>query len=280
VDDQTGRDPELLRATGLFLLTFLSVCLLSTEGVLWGGDWPDALAFAATMMAILLAHELGHWFVARAHGFALSLPYFLPFPSLFGTMGAVIRLRSPPRSRDALLEMAVAGPLAGAAVAFVALLIALPWTRGTYVPASGSTYLVFADPLIVKVLGALVLGAPPDRMAELHPVALAAWCGCMLTGINLLPLGQLDGGHVLNALWPGRARALTWVGVGALALAGFAWSGWWVWAALLVVTGAREPLDVPVHPPPGARARALSVVTLLVFALTFMPVPLVQESAP
>jgi membrane-associated protease RseP (regulator of RpoE activity) len=272
--------PELLRAGGLFLVTFVSVCLLSTEGVVWGGDWPDALAFASTLMGILLAHELGHWFVARRHGFALSLPYFLPFPSLFGTMGAVIRLRSAPRSRDALLEMAVAGPIAGALVAFAALAMALPWTRGTYVPLPGSTYLVFADPLVVKVLGTAILGAPPDRMAELHPVALAAWCGCMLTGINLLPLGQLDGGHVINALWPGRARAWTWVGIALLALGGMLWAGWWVWAALLLFSGAREPLEVPAEPPPGARARLLAALALALFAMTFMPVPLVQETAP
>jgi membrane-associated protease RseP (regulator of RpoE activity) len=117
-------------------------------------------------------------------------------------------------------------------------------------------------------------------MAELHPVALAAWCGCMLTGINLLPLGQLDGGHVINALWPGRARAWTWVGIALLALGGMLWAGWWVWAALLLFSGAREPLEVPAEPPPGARARLLAALALALFAMTFMPVPLVQETAP
>jgi membrane-associated protease RseP (regulator of RpoE activity) len=261
--------------------TFASVVLFSIEGALVGAPWSDALAFAAALLAILLTHELAHWTVARRHGFALSLPRFIPFPSAFGTMGAVISLRSLPRSRTALLEMAVAGPLGGAVVAFACLLVALPWGRGVATPASGASYAVFADPLAVTLLGTLTLGAPPDRMAVLHPVALAGWVGCMLTGINLLPAGQLDGGHVVNALFPGWGRRVS-LGVIALLLLGgwFAWKGWWVWAAMLVLTGSWRSLPVPASPPLTPRARALAVAALILAVLTFMPAPIVVETAP
>jgi membrane-associated protease RseP (regulator of RpoE activity) len=268
------------KAVGLFLLTFASVVAFSGAGVVWGGSWSDALAFATAFLAILLAHELGHAFVARAHGFAVSPPYFLPFPSFFGTLGAVIRIERPPPSRTALLEMAVAGPIAGALVAFPLLWISLPWTRGVAVPEPGAAFTVLADPWVFTLASTWRLGAPLDRLAELHPVTLAAWSGCFLTGVNLLPLGQLDGGHVLNALAPRRAAALSWVGIGVLALAGFSWSGWWVWAGLLVITGARTPLEVPEAPPPRPRAWLLAGVAAALFALVFMPRPIVEEAAP
>lgn len=271
---------EVLASLGFLALTFASMVGFSVEGVVWGGDVKGALQFAVSLLSILLAHELGHWVVARRHGFALSLPWFLPFPSLFGTMGAVIRLKSPPQSRTALLEMAAAGPVAGAVVAFSLLFLALPWTSGIYVPKPGEAYTVFADPLVVKLLGTLRLGAPPDRLAELHPVALAGWCGCMLTGINLLPLGQLDGGHIVNAMAPRWAGRVGWAGLLACAAGGFAWPGWWVWGALLLVSGARQSLPVPEAPPPSVRAVLLAAAAAALFILTFMPTPIVQETAP
>ncbi len=286
MDEADGEVPgppsrrEVLASVAFLALTFASMVGFSVEGIAWGGDVEGALQFAVSLLGILLAHELGHWIVARKHGFALSLPWFLPFPSLFGTMGAVIRLRSPPRSRTALLEMAAAGPIAGAVVAFSLLFLALPWTKGVYVPGAGETYTVFADPLVVKILGTWRLGAPLDRLAELHPVALAGWCGCMLTGINLLPLGQLDGGHIVNAIAPRWAGRVGWAGIVACAVGGFAWPGWWVWGALLLVSGARHALPVPEVPGPSVRAMVLAVTAAGLFILTFMPTPIVQETAP
>lgn len=272
---------ELRTSLLLFVATFVSVMLFSIEGTLQGAPWTDALAFACALLTILLTHELAHWWVARRHGFALSLPRFLPFPSAFGTMGAVISLRSLPRSRTALLEMAVAGPLGGALVAFACLIVALPWGRGVSVPASGSTYAVFADPLVVTILGTLTMGAPPDRMAILHPVALAGWVGCMLTGINLLPAGQLDGGHIVNAVLPGWGRRVSLAVIALLLVGGwFLWKGWWVWAAMLLLSGAWRSLPVPEAPPLTTRARVLVVVSLALAVLTFMPSPIVVETAP
>ncbi len=268
------------RAWLWFLATTASVMVFSLEGVAWGTPWTDAAVFAGALMGILGAHELAHGWAARRHGFAVSLPQFIPFPAAFGTMGAVIRLRSMPTTRRGLLEMAVAGPIGGALPAFACLTAGLGMSRGVASPAPGSSYAVFADPLVVRLLGTLLRGAPPDRLEVLHPLALAGWVGCMLTGINLLPIGQLDGGHVWNALAPRTARWISWAGVAALAAAGFAWSGWWVWAAVLVLTGAGRPLPVPDAPAPGMRGIAWGLVALALFVLTFMPVPIVLEQAP
>jgi membrane-associated protease RseP (regulator of RpoE activity) len=267
---------ELVRSSVFFVLTLVSVTLFSMEGVVYGSPLRDSL-FAGCLMGILLAHEMGHYVVAKLHGFALSMPLFVPFPLGFGTMGAVIRLRSRPETRQALLEMGVAGPIAGAVVAFAVLAVSLPWTGPDVTPAVGSPLLIFNDPLIVRLLGHVVMDAPPGRYAVLHPAALAGWVGCMLTGINLLPLGQLDGGHVLNAVIPQWARQVSLVGAVVLILAGFAWAGWAVWGVLLLLLGAGRPLPVDDDPPLPLRSRLLAVAALVLFALTFMPVPMEAE---
>ncbi|MFZ5476077.1 MAG: site-2 protease family protein [Myxococcota bacterium] len=297
---------EAARSVGLFVLTLVSVTLFSIpHGVVTGGaGWRDALAFSVPLMAILGAHEMGHYVVARMHGFRLTLPAFIPFPLAFGTMGAVIRLRSLPRSRQALLEMGIAGPLAGAVVAFALLAVSMPWIgppvdlppfsppdpaevpdwmeTGWFALLFGSPFegriLIFNDPLVVKVLGTWILGAPPDRYAVYHPTTMAGWVGCLLTGINLVPIGQLDGGHVLNAVAPRVAGVVARWGPWVAIAAGVAWGGWVVWGVLLLVLGASRPLPIDEHPPLPLRARVLAGVGLGLFLLTFMPLPIEWET--
>lgn len=319
----TESDPSFRRETGrsalFFLLTLLSVILFSTEGLVWGRPAKDSLAFAAALLGILLAHEMGHYVVARLHGYALSLPLFIPFPSGFGTLGAIIRLRSLPPSREALLEMGVAGPIAGAVVAFTILAATLDWRGsaeapdpaalqwlltspplswlfallglldtvlaklvGPFVgaPPPGVQILVFNDPLIVRLLGWLNAGGAPGRYEVLHPATLAAWVGCMLTGINLLPIGQLDGGHVLNAVVPRLAPRLSRGLAVVVFAAGWLWAGWFVWGILLLFLGAWRPLPVPLEPRLPLRARALAVAALVLWVLTFLPVPIEVEPQP
>ena len=293
----------------MFLLTLASVYLVF--GFQWMNGNPLTTAevalgsakFAATLMTILLAHEMGHYIVARRHGFSLSLPYFIPFPFAFGTLGAVIRLRSMPRSRTALLEMAAAGPLAGFAVAILAFLVGLPGTvdpggpemlalmpavpaeaiepglldavltpvagvldavfvfLGT-VPAPLPDHLVLpilANPPLMDVVGHLIGEGAPGRYAHLDPVAFAGWVGCLLTAINLIPIGQLDGGHILNALAPKQARKVARFGVGGLLVAGLMWPGWAVWGILLLALRAWLSLPVPEDPPLTRRARLLAL---------------------
>ncbi len=270
------RRGEIARSAAWFVITLASTVLFSMSGVAYGATWSDALAFGGSLMTILLAHEMGHFWVARLHGFEVGLPTFLPFPVGFGTLGAVIELRRPPPTRVGLLEMGAAGPLAGAVVAFSILAVSIGWTRPPPAFEPGSELLILNEPWIIHAL-AWLRGLTVDRYAELHPAALAAWVGCLLTGINLLPIGQLDGGHVFNACLPRLARPASIAGVAALVLAGTVWPGWWVWAAALVLLRGWTPAPVPE----GAlsrRARAVGVATALLFCVTFIPVPMEPET--
>ncbi len=241
-----------------------------------------AAAYTAALMSFFLAHELAHYLVALRHGFRLSLPYFIPMPlGGFGTMGAVISLRSRPANRTALLEMAAAGPVAGAIVAFALLAIGLRWTGPDIPLEPGFAYWIFADPWSVDLIGTIVNGAPPGRYAELHPVALAGWVGCLVTAINLVPIGQTDGGHIIGALIPRRALLVS-KGVIALLVVGtfLVWPGWGVWVGVLLLLRAWRNLEVRERPGLTLRAKLLAVAAGVVFALTFMPEPIEVEEVP
>jgi membrane-associated protease RseP (regulator of RpoE activity) len=256
--------------------------------VLWGWygadtispvAWAHGVQFACGLLAILVAHEAGHYLVGRAHGMSSTLPLFIPFPSIFGTMGAVIGLRSPPASRQALLEMGAAGPLAGAVVAVAILWWSLP---GASVPEHfpGGPATIFEDPLLVKLIGLATTGAAPDRLAVYPPLAWAGWVGCFITGLNLVPLGQFDGGHVLRGVLGDRVERARWWVVAAIAALGLRWSTWWLWLVLAWAVGAARSLPVPEHPTLPARARLVALAVLALFVLTFIPIPFTVETLP
>jgi len=311
---------EQRRAVLLFVATFASVFFV--YGFQWMGANPlvDAEAavgsaqFSFALMAILLSHEMAHYWVARSHGFALSLPYFLPFPAAFGTFGAIIRLRSLPQNRTGLLEMGAAGPLAGFLVAMLAIALGLPhtvkhevpqlvwdpsilealrvpvqepegiaaWLAGI-LPGQGPNELplmVLANPPIMDILGSLVMGQAPSRYATLDPLATAGWVGCLLTAINLIPIGQLDGGHIVNAITPRRASIISRFLLGLALAASVLWMGWAFWAVLLLVMGAWVSLPVPETPALTGRAWIFAVLSLLAFGLSFMPAPIEVEGFP
>ncbi|MEZ4322390.1 MAG: site-2 protease family protein [Myxococcota bacterium] len=228
-----------------------------------------ALVFTATLMAILLAHELGHYAVARLHGFRLSLPWFLPAPILVGTLGAIIRLEEEPRSRAGLLEMGAAGPLAGLVVTG----LAMAWRLLSPVDVEVSD-VQLASPLLWQGLSLLLTGAVrPLETAD--PIGFAAWLGCLLTSMNLLPFGQLDGGHVLAALTPRRARAVGWGTTAVLLVAGLWWPGWAVWAGLLHLMGARMPMGVRRDEGlPSGRPLWVAALAVGAFVVCVMPVPI------
>lgn len=265
------------RSLVLFVATLFSMMLASggTEAFTDIEVASSSLAYTGALMSILLAHELAHYVVARRHGFATSLPMFIPLPFGFGSLGAIIFLRSQPPNRTALLEMGAAGPLAGAVVAFLMLAIGLQWTGPDLPVEPDQVVLVFQDPWAVKLLGGWVAGEPPGRLAELHPVALAGWIGCLLTAINLIPLGQADGGHVLCALLPRWAVRISRGVLAGLVVAGFVWwPGWALWAGLAMISGAWRNLEVPRRPRLTRRARWISVAVAAVLALTFMRRPM------
>jgi len=232
--------------------------------------------FAVTLLAILGVHEFGHYFTARYYGAAVSLPYFIPAPMLFGTFGAIIRMRSPARDRNALFDIAAAGPLAGLLVAIPALILGLLWSR--VVPATGDASLGgFGYSLFTRLFVYLRFGPVDGMTVVTHPMADAAWVGCFVTALNLFPVGQLDGGRIAYALSPRRHRALgltTWLVLLALgALTGSV--NWFVWGALLfLVVGFDHgpPLDAltPLTP---AR-RLLGVACLILSVLLIPPIPI------
>lgn len=235
------------------------------------------LPFAATLMAILLLHEMGHYLCCRRYNVDATLPFFIPAPTLFGTLGAFIRIRSPFRSRSALFDIGIAGPLAGFAAATATLLIALCFSK-PLLPAAVDQDIHFGYPLIFQAAHWVLfqLGVPaaqvPLQNSYLHPTAIAAWVGMFATALNLLPGGQLDGGHILYAAFPRAHRWVSRTTVFLLAVASWYWAGWLIWAVLLRISGMRHP-QVPLHIGLTGGRRKLFVLAVAMLALTFMLTP-------
>ena len=234
----------------------------------------SGIPFAVTLMGILLAHELGHFFACRHYDIAATYPYFIPAPTLIGTLGAFIRIRSPIFNRRALFDMALAGPLVGFLIAVPALAIAILVSK--VVPVSGTSALAFGQPLIERLLEVLLRPGVPATNLLLHPVGRAAWVGLFATALNLLPAGQLDGGHILYAVATDRHRRVSFaVAILLVPLAVKFWAGWLVWAVLLIAIGFRHPPLIDRWEPLGRTRRILSAVALGIFIFCFMPAPFV-----
>ena len=236
------------------------------------------LAYSAALLGILLSHELGHYIVARRLGVRVSFPFFIPLPiGILGTMGAVIQIKEPPPDRRALLRIGVAGPLAGLVVAIPVLLLGLSLSEVGPPPAAGG-YWVEGNSLLYALLKIAVFGRfLPDGTQDvlLHPVALAGWAGLLVTGLNLLPAGQLDGGHILYALFGRRVSRYASMVVAAILVAlGFVWSGWWLWAVLVVVFGQQPAPVLNEITPLDARGRVLAILGIVAFVLVFTPAPI------
>ena len=294
---ETVTPPRTRLNVGLFLATCLTMLLAGSQFV--GSPTFDEIRkqpglisllagvpFAATLLAILAVHEFGHYVTARFHGAPVSLPYFIPAPPPFpfGTLGAVIRMRMPGRNRNALFDIAVAGPLAGLVVALPALLVGLSWS--SIVPLPSGPLTVFGDSLLWRWLVGLRFGSVPSGMMVLtHPVADAAWAGLFVTALNLIPAGQLDGGRIAYALFGRRHRAVSTAamyGLIGLSLLGWYLTGlpeaglnWLVFAGLLrFLMGLHHvpPLDDVTPLSPGRYA--LGVFCFVLLVLLIPPVPI------
>ena len=260
------------------LISFLTPELVSSV-------WSDptllriGLTFSLTALFILLCHELGHYIACRRYGLPCTLPYFLPVPVGLGTFGAFIRIYAPIRSKRELFDVGVAGPIAG----FVALLPFLFYgvAHSHPVPLSAAsgpepTILLAPGRSLAVELVARIFHGPlgPDIYLDLHPMALGAWLGLFATALNLLPLGQLDGGHILYSVlgrWQRKLALPLWLTLAAL---GFLWSGWWIWCVMVFLIGLFHPPVRDERTPLDAKRRAIALLALLIFVLSFMPTPL------
>ncbi len=263
-NDQAASLDEFLRAFTLFY---------KDPAALLAG-----LPFAATLLTILLAHELGHFFACRHHHIRSSYPFFIPFPSLIGTFGAFILMRSPIRTTRALFDVGASGPLVGFVFAVPALLYGVLHSSivpGIAHPDPNQNSVIFGTPLLLRFLDVLFHPGVNPHFLLLPPIGRAAWVGLFATSLNLLPTAQLDGGHILRSVNPRLHRFSTLLlPLVLLPLGYFFWYGWFVWAALLL--GLRflriAPLydPVPLDPP----RRFSAFLTLVVFLLSFMPAPI------
>lgn len=263
----------------LFLLTFAStlavgaihagVDLIKEPGAILQG-----LPFSLALLTILLFHEFSHYLTSRHHGIEASLPYFIPAPTLFGTLGAFIKMRSAITTRNALMDIGASGPIAGFAVSIIATIVGLYYSKIQALPPQTGDMIVLGDSLLFMALTKIVIGSIPDTYdVYLHPVAFAGWIGFFVTSLNLIPAGQLDGGHIAYAILGERHRWVSKFMIGLLILLGFFFQGWLVWAVLLLFLGSKHPPILYPEVPLDPKRRMIGFVSLIIFILTFIPVP-------
>ena len=317
-DLEQRRKPNPFLYITMFIVTLLSV--LFTGGLYaFQGELPKSTfqvmlsllrsgwPFAVALLSILAAHEFGHYFAGKRHGVNVTLPLFIPFPfSTFGTMGAFINMRSIPKNRKQLFDLAVAGPLSGLVVSIIVLFIGMQLSELSTIPLASPEFVGLQMEgnsilyLLIKYLSFGMLLPQPVGLSGiplllfwsrffftgmpfpygaldvmLHPVAWAGWAGLFVTTINLIPAGQLDGGHIFQSVFGAKAMRYFYpIVIAALVIFGFFWAGWWTWAAILFFFGQHhaEPLDQVTKL--DRKRRWLGALMILVFLITFIPVPI------
>lgn len=296
VDEPTeSRFSRYLLPAGLFLLTVFTT--------LWAGayqDRPDlfhpflgawrllterpeelllGIPFALTLLLILVTHELAHFICSKLHGVPASLPLFIPgLPILVGTFGAIIRVRGPILERKALFDIGISGPLAGFMVAIVALVMGLRWSQVEIGVSPDSPFLVGRSLLLDWVIAAVMGDLPAGASINLHPIAEAAWFGLFVTCLNLIPIGQLDGGHVAYALWGERQRIIALAALPFLVFLGyFGWHGWLLWVGMAGLLGLSHPSIPRPEAALGPVRTWLGRATVVLFFLIFPPFPIMSR---
>jgi membrane-associated protease RseP (regulator of RpoE activity) len=233
-------------------------------------DWTSGLPFSLTLVGILLAHEFGHYIACRFYGVRATLPYLLPAPSLSGTFGAVIRLRTGIRSRAALIVIGAAGPIAGFLLAIVTISIGIAFS--TY----ASEGIMQVQPtLTIFLMQSLLHPQTPLSLIVPHPILTASWIGILITALNLIPAGQLDGGHIVYAISPAAHRICSRIVVAALFVLGiFCWGGWLIWAIVLLLPAMRHPRIPDSQPLTRAQFTLLPICAVIfILCLSYQPFP-------
>ncbi len=261
----------------LLIVTFLTTLM---AGALQQGINPvvtitnlfKGLPFSLSIMIILGSHELGHYLMAIKNNVDATLPYFIPAPHMLGTFGAVIKMRSPIRDKNALIEIGAAGPIVGFIFSTIAILIGLSLSKVATI--SGNEGIILGDSILIKLLTKLYF---PDlsegKDVLLNPIAFAGWIGYFITAINLLPVGQLDGGHILYALVGEKNRIIGYVTFGIAVLLIPLWIGWVIWAILFWIIGFKHPPPLDGISPLSKKHKIIGIISLIIFLLTFVPAP-------
>ncbi len=232
------------------------------------------LPFALTLMAILLGHEFSHYFASRKHNTKATLPYFIPAPTIIGTFGAFIKMKSPIVTRKALVDIGASGPIAGFIISVIVSIIGLSLSKVVTIRETKGA-LSLGDSLLFSFLSNIILHYQTGSQdILLHPVAFAGWIGLFVTSLNLIPVGQLDGGHIAYALLGEKHAHLSKLLVAVMVSLGlFLWEGWAIWAVLLLILRLRHPPVLYWEVPLDYKRKLIGWFALLIFVLTFIPVP-------
>jgi len=263
----------------LFLLTVVTTF---TAGAMMKGEniisnpllILNGWSFAVPLLLILLCHEFGHYIESKMSGIKVSLPYFIPGPTILGTFGAVIKSKSPFKNRKNLLDVGAAGPIAGFVVAVMAVILGLSYSQVVEAVPEGS--ITLGDSLIFKLLSFLVLKNIPEGYdVLLSPTAFAGWAGILVTMLNLLPIGQLDGGHIMYALLGRRQKRIAFITVLVLIPLGiFLWPGWLVWVILILIIKLGHSPTLNDQIPLDLKRKIIGWTAMFIFILSFTPVPI------
>ncbi|MEW6374281.1 MAG: site-2 protease family protein [Thermodesulfobacteriota bacterium] len=251
----------------LFILTVASTWLTGGPG------------YSIAIMLILLGHELGHYFMSRRYGIRATLPFFLPFPfSPFGTLGAIIRMESTISSRKSLFDTGVTGPLTSLLLSIPAIVIGLRLSEVIPTTQLREGTIRLADPLLFSFLQRLVLGEVPENYdILLHPIGYAGWVGLFVTALNLLPVGQLDGGHIAYALFGRKSRAIYLLTISVMTFITIFYNpGWILLLILIILFGLRHPTPLDDQTSLDGKRKVIGGLTFLAFFLTFTPAPFPQ----
>ncbi len=234
----------------------------------------EGMPFAIALMTILLVHEFAHYMASKKHNVEATLPYFIPAPSLVGTFGAFIKMKSPIITRKALIDIGASGPIAGFIVSVLACIIGI--NMSTVVKIQQIEMAIsLGNSILFSLLSWIILGVTPEEYdILLHPVAFAGWIGLFITSLNLLPIGQLDGGHISFAIFGQKHRDISIFMVFLLMFLGlFSWEGWAIWAVLMLIIGIKHPPVIYWEIPLDPKRRLVSMSCLFIFILTFVPYP-------
>jgi len=263
----------------LFVATFFTTLF---AGALLNGiipwEQPEkiylGLPFSLTLLFILLTHEMSHYLTSRRHNVSATLPYFIPAPSIIGTFGAVIKMKPPIPDRRSLIDIGASGPIGGFVIAVVACIVGLKLSE---VRPTGEIQegIAFGSSLLFTFLSKIMLNVDPEKYdVILHPIAFAGWIGLLVTSLNLLPIGQLDGGHIIYALFGERHEWISKGTLPVLVILGIVfWPGWLIWAILMIILGYRHPPVVYPHIQLDRKRKLIGWISLVIFVLTFTPTP-------